>query len=167
MSSRETAQSQFAKRIAVGEFDKEIETVLMAWQVENAEKRIKDYIDNLQAKYDGERLSVSGLNQQHIDELLHLGRELHQETRKAYLKANLEQYLHDLQYIKEPSIYITGVEWGAIRNGEANHLEVYRNWVSSKIDEIEAELNEEAEAPLPTSIEEMNSPKRGRKAKVD
>ena len=155
--TRDEAQLDFGTKLSNGEFDKEIEKILLDWQVDNAKKRIEDFSNNLDATYDGERLSVSGLSQRHIDELLTLGRELHQETRRAYLKANLEQYLHDLKYTAEPSIYITDAEWVGIRNGQANNLEVYRNWVTSKIDAMVEVVETE---------DETTKPKRGRKAKT-
>lgn len=155
----------FAENLKSGAYDSEITKVLLDWQVENANKRITDFLDNLNGKYDGERLSVSGLSQNFVDELLHLGRELYQETRKAYLKANLEQYLHDLTYIKEPSIYITDAEWDTIHAGNIHQLEVLRNWASEKLESFKVESD------TPVATEELESTeeapvKRGRKAKT-
>lgn len=154
----------FSESLKNGEYDAELTKVLLDWQVSNAESRIKDYVDNLIAQYDGQRLSVAPISQNHIDELLHLGRELHQETRKAYLKANLEQYLHDLSYIASPTIHITDAEWDTIHAGNIHQLEVLRNWASDKLESIKAPVDSD---PTELSAVEIVEPaKRGRKAKT-
>ena len=154
----------FAENLKSGAYDSEITKVLLDWQVENANKRITDFIDNLDSKYDGERLSVSGLSQNFVDELLQLGRELYQETRKAYLKANLEQYLHDLTYIKEPSIYITDAEWDTIHAGNIHQLEVLRNWASEKLGSLKVESDTPVATDGSESTEEAPA-KRTRQTK--
>ena len=154
----------FTENLKNGSYDSEITKVLLDWQVDNANKRIEDYINYLEGKYDGERLSISGLNQNYIDELLHLGRELHNETRRSYLKANLEQYLHDLKYIKEPSIYITDAEWDTIHAGNIHQLEVLRNWASEKLESLKVESDTPVATEGSESTEEAPA-KRTRKAK--
>ena len=100
-----------------------------------------------------------------IDELLHLGRELHNETRRSYLKANLEQYLHDLKYIKEPSIYITDAEWYTIHAGNIHQLEVLRNWASEKLESLKVESDTPVATEGSESTEEAPV-RRGRKPKT-
>lgn len=163
MSNREIASKTFADNLRTGEYDKELESILLAWQIENANTRIKDFLDHLNGKYDGHTLSVAPLNQSHVDELLNLGRELFAETRRAYLKANIQQYVHDLEYIKEPTIYITETEWNQIHAGEVLSLDVCREFATKKIDELEDGLNR-----IETALESTEAPvKRGRKAKTD
>lgn len=164
VSNRTIASKTFADNLRAGEYDKELEAILLAWQIENANTRIKDFLDHLNGKYDGHTLSVAPLNQSHVDELLNLGRELYQETRKAYLKANLEQYLHDLTYIKEPSIYITDAEWDTIHAGNIHQLEVLRNWASEKLESLKVESDTQVATEELESTEEAPV-KRGRKSK--
>lgn len=175
-NNRELASKAFADSLKAGEYDKELEAVLLNWQVENAQTRITDFLDTLNGKYDGERLSVANLNQNSIDELLALGRESYAETRRAYLKANLEQYLHDLKYVATPSIYITEQEWSQIHSGEILGLEVARTFATKKIDELAEGLSRVVEALDATepvdatelTTEQVTEPaRRGRKPKVD
>lgn len=154
----------FGNKLKNGDYDQEITKVLLDWQVENANKRIQDFLDNLNSAYDGEPLSVIGLSSAQMDELLHLGRELHQETRRAYLKANLAQYLHDLGYVKNPTIHITDAEWATLHGGHIAQLEVLRNWAEKTIEAIEVEGD--TETPIESTEAVVEAPvKRGRKNK--